>query len=212
MKKLLFAAALMLNSFCMFAADEVTAKVSGTNLNIGLENETSFVAFQMDIQLPQGITAGEISKTGRLATGNDVTINGESTATPFVIASNVLDGNVLRVVAYNLGNNAITDATGDILQIALNAAPANASDITVSNIKFVTAQDLKEMNLADAVGENGSLRGDVNLDGVVDIKDVGIILNMFLQKTPATAAGDLDGSGGVDVKDVGIVLNIFLQK
>lgn len=203
-------AAMVLSSLCMSAADEVTAKVSGTNLNIGLVNETSYVAFQMDIKLPAGVSASTIEAVAnRLSQeGSDSEIGG----TKFIVASNVLEGNVLRVIAYNLANDEIKDFTGDILAITLNAAPAAASDITISNIKFVKKTDLAEVAMADVTGESAGLRGDVNLDGVVDVKDVGIVLNMFLLKTPKDSIADFDNSGDIDVKDVGIVLNIFLKK
>ena len=203
-------AAMVLSSLCMSAADEVTAKVSGTNLNIGLVNETSYVAFQMDIKLPAGVSASSIEAVAnRLSQeGSDSEIGG----TKFIVASNVLEGNVLRVIAYNLANDEIKDFAGDILAITLNAAPAAASDITISNIKFVKKADLAEVAMADVTGESAGLRGDVNLDGVVDVKDVGIVLNMFLLKTPKDSIADFDNSGDIDVKDVGIVLNIFLKK
>lgn len=204
-------AAMVLSSLCMSAADEVTAKVSGTNLNIGLVNETSYVAFQMDIKLPAGVSASSIEAVAnRLSQeGSDSEIGG----TKFIVASNVLEGNVLRVIAYNLANAAIKDATGDILAITLNAAPAAASDIKITNIKFVTETDLVEMNLADVTGENGGNKGDVNKDGKVDVNDIIAVANIILGKDTSKYdmdAADVNSDTAINVNDIIAIAKIIL--
>lgn len=210
--------------FCFnaFADDVVTAKVSGTNLNIGLVNETSFVAFQMDIKLPIGASA-VVEKTGRLAQGDDVQINNIVTPTPFVIANNILEDNVLRVVGYNLGNNEILDASGDILTISLSVAPTNVEDIKVTNIKFVTKDELKEISFADVAGENGAIPGDVVAGGGIMVNDVTAAIKILLtdsvqQRAFAKANGyifeaaDVDGNGEVMINDVLNIIKLFLAQ
>ncbi len=204
-------AAMVLSSLCMSAADEVTAKVSGTNLNIGLVNETSYVAFQMDIKLPAGVSASSIEAVAnRLSQeGSDTEIGG----TKFIVASNVLEGNVLRVIAYNLANAAIDKATGDILAITLDKAPAAASDIKITNIKFVTATDLAEMNLADVTGENGGNKGDVNKDGKVDVNDIIAVANIILGKDTSKYdmdAADVNSDTAINVNDIIAIAKIIL--
>ena len=209
MKKFFTLLVAALFSFNAFADDVVTAKVSGTNLNIGLENETSFVAFQMDITLPDGITASSVTKTGRLESGANVTINGVSTATPFEVAYNVIGGNVVRVIAYNLGNNTILGATGDILNIVLSKAPVSADAISVDNIKFVKADELQEVDFNAVKGESGRVLGDINKSGEVNLNDL-ICMVKILQlgaKDPACAeydiqAADVNQSGDVNLNDL----------
>jgi len=50
--------------------------------------------------------------------------------------------------------------------------------------------------------------GDINGDGIVDVTDMGILLNNF-GCTGSGCAGDLNGDGVVDVVDLGILLNNF---
>lgn len=201
-------AAMVLSSLCMSAADEVTAKVSGTNLNIGLVNETSYVAFQMDIKLPAGVSASSIEAVAnRLSQeGSDTEIGG----TKFIVASNVLEGNVLRVIAYNLANAAIDKATGDILAITLDKAPAAASDIKITNIKFVTAEDLVEMNLADVTGESGALTGDVNMDGKINILDVVAVISQ-LSGSATYPNADVNGDTKVNILDVVAIITLMTK-
>lgn len=205
---LLFAAVCAVASW---AQDVVTAKYNGNKLDVELTNTTTFVAFQMDIDLPAGVTVQSIeSNLARLEQGANVSIGGTDTETPFVIAHNVIDNenNVLRLVAYNLGNHEIKGAEGKLFTINLDNAVTEAS---ISNIKFVD-NALIEKALADAVASQGGKIGDVDGSGEVDVTDVGYVLNMFLGKMPKVAEADIDGSGDVDVTDVGMVLNLFLDK
>lgn len=60
-----------------------------------------------------------------------------------------------------------------------------------------------------------SLRGDINSDGIVDVSDVNIVINIMLGKAQAssyTGISDLNGDGSVDVSDVNAVINIMLGK
>ncbi len=56
------------------------------------------------------------------------------------------------------------------------------------------------------------VKGDLNGDGIVDITDVNMAINMVLGKIDKTTAGDIDGSGDVDITDVNMVINLMLGK
>ena len=59
------------------------------------------------------------------------------------------------------------------------------------------------------------MTGDVNGDGIVDVSDVNIIVNIMLGKVQATdypGSADCNGDGETDVSDVNIVVNIMLGK
>ena len=58
-----------------------------------------------------------------------------------------------------------------------------------------------------------SLRGDLNGDGLVDVSDVNIIIDMVLGKQEQDlAVADLDGNGIIDVSDVNAIIDIVLGK
>ncbi len=57
--------------------------------------------------------------------------------------------------------------------------------------------------------------GDVNGDKIVDIDDVNAVINIILEKNPASdyvGNADLDNSGVVDVDDVNAIINIILKQ
>ncbi|MBQ0120098.1 MAG: leucine-rich repeat protein [Bacteroidales bacterium] len=62
--------------------------------------------------------------------------------------------------------------------------------------------------------EGDGIKGDVNGDGVVDITDANILINVTLGKDSASkyAGADVTGDGVVDIADVNAVLNLILGK
>lgn len=205
---LLFAAVCAAASW---ADDVVTAKYNGNKLDVELANTTTFVAFQMDIDLPAGVTVQSIeSNLARLEQGANVNIGGVDTETPFTIAHNVIDNenNVLRVIAYNLGNHEIKGAEGKLFTVNLSG---NVTEATIDNIRFVD-KDLVEKIVSKAIAEKGGTVGDIDGVGGVTIDDVAAALDIFLGKKPYNAAADIDGVGGVTIDDVAAILDIFLGK
>ena len=59
-----------------------------------------------------------------------------------------------------------------------------------------------------------AIRGDVNGDGVVDVDDLNIVINIMIRKATMERwpAADLDGNGVVDVDDLNHVINIMIRK
>ena len=56
-----------------------------------------------------------------------------------------------------------------------------------------------------------SLFGDVNNDGIVDISDVNIVIDVMLGKATNPGA-DVDGNGTPDISDVNAIINAMLGK
>ena len=58
------------------------------------------------------------------------------------------------------------------------------------------------------------LAGDVNGDGVVDVDDLNIVINIMLRNATLQAwpAADLDSNGVVDVDDLNRIINIMIHK
>ena len=58
---------------------------------------------------------------------------------------------------------------------------------------------------------NGSIHGDVNYDGNVNVQDIVITLNMILGEIEPSISADLNSDGIVNVLDVVILVNIILD-
>lgn len=246
MKKLFMMIAMLVSSFTAMADDAITASLkvdsdkSGATVHVSLDNTTAtYVAFQFDITFPEALgtlTNDNAVVTARLENGGTVDLTAAggtaSESTNFIIATNWLSGNKLRVLGYNLGNVAITQNSGEILTIKINATsiPANVTDWTAKfeGVDFVTENDLQETLLAvtnpdaTATGEEEAswLMGDVNHSGVVDIDDVAAAINyslgipvpkFFVEQANINGDVDSEGQPKIDIDDVAAIINISLQ-
>jgi hypothetical protein len=57
---------------------------------------------------------------------------------------------------------------------------------------------------------SSSLPGDLNDDGMVNVLDVVVLVNIVLGQAGEDPAGDLNGDGLINVLDVVILVNIIL--
>lgn len=55
-------------------------------------------------------------------------------------------------------------------------------------------------------------KGDVNLDGKVDIADVSALISMILGKTAKTSTSDVNGDGKLNITDISTLVKIILGK
>lgn len=91
----------------------------------------------------------------------------------------------------------------------LKYIPANTAYISVSS----TAPDvLKVYTQSEYDALPDGTKGDLNNDGVVDTKDLDLIVKMILKTEAKTDAADVNKDGSVDVQDLGEIVKIILKK
>ena len=59
------------------------------------------------------------------------------------------------------------------------------------------------------------VRGDIDGNGVVDIDDLNIVINIMVKKNPDASLeprADIDGNGVVDIDDLNAIINIMVHK
>lgn len=226
MKKLLFFALLLIGTIGA-KADEITGalKVAAdkqtATLHVSLTNDQSYVAFQMDVTLPEGWTVTSAAPVGssRLDGDGDGTNVGD---TKFNLAYNVIGGNKLRVLAYNLANSTIQGTSGEeLFTVELTKSDAAPADVTswtatFSDVLFVTdALVESSMNVSNenstVTGETASLRGDVNKDGLVNITDVVEVITYINNKEYYSLA-DVNNDSFVNITDVVEIITIINNK
>lgn len=215
MKKILLFVAALACSVASWAQNELSATVAGDKLTVSLTNETSYVAFQMDIALPADVSVASegaiaLNKT-RLDEKAGSAIAG-ATNSDFTVAYNVISGNVLRVVVYNLENRQIVGQTGELFTVTLSGTPAD--EVGIDNIKFVTKDQLEESTLeAIKAEESGEMDFDYDGSGAFDLGDVSALLTLFLNDGEYTLSKvDFDQDGSFSLGDISTLLNVFLTK
>lgn len=219
MKKLLlfFAAAVCAAAGWAQTSSSLSATVKSQTLEVALTNPTeNFVAFQMDIVLPSGVT---VLNDGTAMALNDERLT-KKAGTPvagatnanFSLVYNVIDATHVRVLAYNLENRALDGTEGTLFTMTFAGTPEG--DFNVEGIKFVTESALAEVELTPAVSENGSavVPGDVDHSGEVDPLDLACMVDILLAKAEKVAEADLDGNGDVDPLDMSLLIDILLGK
>ena len=200
-KTILLLTLLFTGTFALWAADidVVKARLEGKTLKVSLTNTTPFVAFQMDIDLPEGVTTEAPVKGVRLSE-ND-----------FVLAYNTINttDNVVRVLAYNLSNSSISGESGEAL-FTMALSDKGNEPITLSNIIFADGTPT-EVGLPDATA---ALAGDVNRDGTVNVNDLvalaGIIIGSATEGLDLDAA-DMNSNGNVEINDLVALAQLLIN-
>lgn len=209
MKKILFLALLLVFFVGQMMAqeksdDKVTTSVNGNTLSVKLSNSLAYVAFQMDIDLAEGLsfTDTELKKSERL------------TQNKFLLVSNCINAetNTYRVLAYNMTNAAITGTAGEVL-FSIDFSESEKPTVkTIENILFVTESDLKEVEITYDPSA-GFLRGDANSDKDVNVADITAVVSYIYGTIPANfnkEAADVNNDDEVNVADItGIVSIIY---
>lgn len=200
MKKILTMLSLYVCALAAWASgpDAVSARLEGKTLKVALENATDYVAFQMDIDLPDGITAEAPAMTARLTDNN------------FVLAYSTVNAqdNVVRVLAYNLANNVVSGTSGDVL-FTMNLSATGSEPITVRRIIFAdTAPAEATMPDTEAI-----VAGDVNHSGALEINDLIGLVDIILEKDTEgldIQAADVNGDGIVNINDLIALVDLIL--
>lgn len=192
-------------------------------VSLNYPTEPDFVAFALQLDLPEGTTVTDVKAMAPLKNGEtiDLSAKGGSTteSTDFKVPFQQ-NGTKCNIVGYNFGNKAIGGESGDVLlAVTLNVEDEkafNETQITTSS-SFVDSE-AEESPMADnkTSEEVARLWGDVLMDGTVDGKDIQAVANIFSGKTNSGTidkfAGDITGEGVIDGKDIQAVANIFSGK
>ena len=209
MKRSMFLLAGMLSTMLMSANDNVTLNVTGKNMTISLENQTTYCGFQMDFELPEGMSITSVEKGTRLVTE-------EGSKAPFDVDFDKIEGNTYRIIVLNDDCQAIEGNTGDLLTVEFSTSVTE--QFTATNIHFVLASNLKDVQLEDAEAtlpeEPTYIVGDANGDNKVTVLDYLGIAKYILQGAFDgfnVQAADVNDDGKITVLDYLGVAKIILN-
>ncbi len=192
--------------------EDFTIKAGQTKtVNLMLQNDTVYSAFQTDLYLPAGLELvtedGEyiIDPTSRMTSSHTISTFKQT------------DG-AIRIFVTSQNLRTFTGSSGAIATIQFKAASTFTGRRSVRLQGSVTVEeDGTKHTLDDCltwVSDGLAIRGDVNGDGFVDVDDLNIVINIMVRKASMAdwPAADLDGSGIVDVDDLNHVINIMVHK
>lgn len=205
-------------------ADEVkvpnVSMMSGESktLSVELENETTMIAFEFWMRLPEGVTIAK-DEDGDFAVTKNSTRLGKHDLT--VALDN--DGRY-HFLCYSNPIRNIKNNSGELLSIELvcaeNVADGNYTG-SIENVIF-SDQDKNRIDLADCSFDvtigTATIAGDVNSDTDISIADVTALVNIILGKDNEEPykynhkAADVNGDGAISIADVTALVNKILGK
>ncbi|MBO4870423.1 MAG: choice-of-anchor J domain-containing protein [Muribaculaceae bacterium] len=118
--------------------------------------------------------------------------------------------NIIEPAAWEYAND--LDATEHTIE---GLTPETKYEVQVMAYKEDNETDWTELLEFTTLAEQDHVVGDLNGDGVVDIADVNICINIILETNNdpnVKALADLSGDGTVDVTDVNMMINIILSE
>lgn len=175
-------------------------------VEILLDNETSFTAFQTDLSLPEGLSVDmqSVALTGRKAEDH-------------VLATNVLSNGDIRIMSYSMMIQPYSGNSGALVTFNVTASESLSGPVVIrlKNNRFTNLQG-REVQLDDTSCTVlvPSMVGDVNGSGDVTIADVTKLINYLLSKDSSACHlenADLNGSGDVTIADVTMLINRLLR-
>lgn len=115
---------------------------------------------------------------------------------------------------FNTTDAAVTQVATQGLKITFNdgVAVVTVGD-EVTEIPLATLDYMEFTNTEYSAG--GGMTGDLDGNGVVDVEDLNIIINIILQLGDSgdyPGEPDVDGSGVVDIEDVNAIINLILKQ
>ena len=174
-------------------------------------NESDVVAFQTDIELPEGFEL--VKEDGKYA----ISLSDRASADHTVMANELLDGKI-RVLCFSTSNTPFTGNKGELLYLPVKVSKdANDGTVRLRNTRF-TLSDLTEYNTPSvavaSITVNHIIPGDVNNSGDVTVTDIVATAQYILEMNPDPfifEAADMNGDGIITVTDMALIANVILN-
>jgi hypothetical protein len=187
----------------------VAAPLTEVIVDMEIQNQDQFNAFQFDIPLSEGF--GYIP--------GSATLNPERITTHIIMAQILPGTNTLRVISYSLNGHAFLGNEG-ILASFIFTTPAQTGTYQLNPENGIMVPYYRcdifsgFVNGKVTITQNGLLvTGDANCDGLVNVNDVLVIINHVLEHNPQPFCfenADVNQDGLINVSDVVGTVNIIL--
>lgn len=125
------------------------------------------------------------------------------------------DGGWSYIAPYRFGAVSDGDYWFDDSQLgnSISLTSTNGQSIRIMEGDYTLTVNLEDMTLTITQQSSNYLVGDVNADGVVDVSDINILVNIILGSDNADnydGRANVNGADDVDVSDINMVVNIML--
>ena len=169
-----------------------------------LLNDTAYSGFQTDLYLPEGLSLDTEYDEYII----DLTSRKDNTHT---VTANQLSNGAIRIYVSSLSAREFSGNSGAIITLSITADDSFSGTAIAELKNSICAEPIGTRHvLRDEICiVNPGIRGDVNLDGEVNITDVNAIIRMILAGD-YSIFGDVNRDGEVNITDVNAVIRIIL--
>lgn len=182
-----------------YIADLAIAPGETRTVEILLDNDVEYTAFQCDLYLPEGLTANEESfaLTARKKSSHTLSVS------PF-------PNGAYRLMSYSLQLHTYSGNSGPLVTFEVTASNdfSGPASIALSNTFFTTEAGVEA--IFDNEACNVLIRGDINNDGIVNTGDVAALIKLLLNGEATPPSADANGDGNIGVGDVAAIVNMLL--
>ena len=188
----------------LFHLKDFTIQPGDTALvEILLENEAEYTAFQTDLYFPEGLTIDRQS----------VALTGRKSSDHMIVTNVLVDGG-LRLMSYSMGVNPYSGYSGALVTFRVVADESlTLPAVVVQKRTRFTQVSGSEITL-DGSSCMVSCPGDVNVDGKTTIADVTALINYLLSNDVSTgnvSFADVNEDQHVSIADVTSLINLLLK-
>ena len=173
-----------------------------------LDNDTTYSAFQTDIYLSYGLEIGQ--EDGEYI----IDLNSDRAARSHVVSTFKQEDGAIRVFVTSQNLATFNGNSGDIAYVQIKASNSFPGSGTISLKNSIAAEsDATRHILANTlanVGEQNTLKGDVNGDGEVNIADINAVISLILSGS-STLNGDVNEDSEINIADINAILDIILE-
>ncbi len=218
MKRRVLLIAMMAVAMCAAAADrfyiEDFSIVAGETriVNILLDNEIAYTAFQCDIYMPEGLTIDQedgdyiFDLTNRKARDHN-------------IASQLQHDGAIRVISYSPSIKAYSGNSGALVSFYVTASDdfTGSAILILKNMLFTTTAGVEipfNDEACNVTIPTSIQMGDVNGDGIINVGDVTALIRRVLGDEVSPfyeEVADITGEGTLNVADVTALISLVLN-
>ena len=161
--------------------DVIIAQGETTGIEVSLDNAVPYTAFQMDVTLPEGLTANNITLSNRISSTHS-------------LMWRMQEDNTLRVVVFAPDNSTIADNRGALFTIDVTAGSAFEGGHIVADNTIFTARDLT-MHYLD--GAEAAAINPAGVDGIYTADRIYTIGRTLVIESTCNQAAYITTTGGV---------------
>ena len=180
-------------------------------LSVNMKNAVPMEGFSFDLTLPEGMSF-VVDEDGFPEVSRGLKRTSERKTSTF--EANIQPNGNLRVLLASTNGSTFSGNDGEVLLVKVKVdenMPNGNYPLILTEIAM-SDSDAQSYNLEyvkSSINISSGLKGDVNLDGKVDISDIVAVINTIAGDNTYRSTANVNDDGNVDISDIVAIINII---